>query len=431
MTEYLGRTGSCTAGSKYPDHNLTAYAAEHGFETALLGVVFCGEGRPSKIYSYWGHTGIRRGHYIKVMVPSQRGRGQEEKFVKVMSVLPANGLKADNDRTAKHMLEHIGTRASYTGAGRIPIINSAEPALIERWRVTTCNELLPLAKTEHARSAIGTIDGLLGVDPINGDHQAVDYKCKEDRIDALAFGHSVHRAMEKQARLGAMYGTGIKGVHDLSELEMRIAADYTMSSDEYKQFERDTREQWEKLRNKTLSRLAQRMPSAPPYWSLKDLPQLGRCGGTDTGRLTGIKPNLVIIDELFSDNPKESPMSTKVETVTYVTLAGVRYEVSQVTAEQFFNGIAALEKEVAKLEGINNKPRALQEKIDDLNQQIQTLSRLCDEQHAAKSTGPVAEPLTRADLVTYDNPTGKTPRELDAQQGVGGQTYGQTEGTQS
>lgn len=396
MTEYLGRTVSCIAGTKYPDSNLASYAKEHGFETALLGVVFQGSaGNPRKIYSYWGHTGVKRNHYLKVMVP--RGNGQEEVFVKVMSVLPATGIKENSRVTAKHMLQNTGARKITEGT---PYIKAAPEEMIQRWRNEMCRDLLPMPKTEHAKSAINVIDGMLS------DDLAMDFKA-DDRVDALARGNEVHRQMEKQLRLAEGYSFGplppayyailehkpLEAVRkmfqqDFSALEPRVAAH------EGRRFREYLRETWlerQLARHKLVTPKARPPKSVIGTFRPSQLPRLETCSGRITGQ------------SLPSNLPKENTVSAKIENVTYVTLPNStsRRDAKTLTAEEFFSAIGALEAEGRKLEAIQRKPRALQEKIEELDRQINDLSALCDSLHATKVEASAYQGEPKSQAPTY------------------------------
>lgn len=152
MAEYIGRTGSCTEGRFHPDTNLTAYARSNGFQTALIGAKFKGT---NKIYTYWGHTGMQRGDYARVLVP-RSGSRQEEVVVRIVAVIPAAELKQANGRTAKHIQSVL--------VGHIPPsmkIPLPSESIVQGWCNAAAFYVVPAPITEHARKCIGEIDGAL------------------------------------------------------------------------------------------------------------------------------------------------------------------------------------------------------------------------------------------------------------------------------
>lgn len=402
MSDYIARHESCTQPSVSPDANLRAYARENGLQTALIAAKFNGT---HKLYTYWGHTGIKSGDLVEVMVPRGRGREQETIKVRVWAVVPATRFKHDAIRTAKHLLR---SRTSCANEAK----RNAEAPMLQTWYNKVLRDIEPMPKTEHAKACVGEIDGMLS----NGD--AIDLKVTlskedhayyavmehkpleevrkmfmcdfetrhDDQVDALARGNKVHRQLEKSLRLGEMYGEGPLATKDFSALEQHMAVQGVID--------------------------AYRASAGRPlvdFWN----------EGIRSGRMTGpiIPDNLprtkryrptFRLSELETwpcgHQPKETPMSAKIENVTYVTLPnGARYDAKAMSAQQFFDAISALEKEVAKLDGISHKPRTLQQRIDELNGQIEQLSALCDSLHAAKEepkTDSLGVPYGSADAAT-------------------------------
>lgn len=71
---------------------------------------------------------------------------------------------------------------------------------------------------------------------------------------------------------------------------------------------------------------------------------------------------------------KENPVSIKVETKTFVNGTDVK----TLTTDQLYGYIATAENEIKKLEGLKNKPRKLQERIDELQNGIDKLIEAVD-----------------------------------------------------
>lgn len=385
MSEYIARHESCTTPSVGADANLRAYAAENGLQPALIAAKFSGT---QKLYSYWGHTGMKSGDIVKVLVPRRTitGGTQEETEVRVWSVIPALGFTSTTEgavtshkRSAKHV--HSIKRSASKA-----ISYGSNSTMLQSWYIQALRDLEPLPKTEHAKSCVTEIDGMLNGDAIDykitlppGYHAIMecktqeevrkmfqcDFEVRDDQVDALARGNEVHRQLEKRLRLGERYDSGIAKMLGLSEVARAI--------------------------------------ESPPEW-MRALPVSGRWSGDvyDKDNLPRHKP--FRLSELTDfgpcgRQPKETPMSAKIENVTYVTLpSGARYDAKSMSAQQFFDAIAALEKEVAKLDGVSHKPRALKQRIAELNVQIQQLSDLCDSLHAAKE-----EPKTDSLGVPYGN----------------------------
>lgn len=402
MSEYVARHESCITPSAAPDANLRAYAAENGLQPALVAAKFSGT---QKLYSYWGHTGMKSGDIVKVLVPRRTitGGTQEETEVRVWSVIPALGFTSTTEgavtshkRSAKHA--HSIKRSASKA-----ISYGSNSTMLQSWYIQALRDLEPLPKTEHAKACVGEIDGMLN----NGD--AVDYKVKippeyyavmehkplEEvrkmfQCDFEAFpdprselirqqGEAAHRQMEKQLRLGEMYGNGSLAMRDFSELEQHAAIQHVIDSYRVKtgQTAFDARVRSGRMVGPASPDNLPRLKRYRPMFRLSELTDFGPCGR----------------------QPKETPMSAKIENVTYVTLpSGARYDAKSMSAQQFFDAIAALEKEVAKLDGVSHKPRALKQRIAELNVQIQQLSDLCDSLHAAKE-----EPKTDSLGVPYGN----------------------------
>ena len=163
MAEYIGRTNSCMEGRFHPDANLTAYARSNGFQTALIGAKFKGTNR---LYTYWGHTGMKRGDYAKVLVP--RGARQEETVVRVAAVVPALELKQANCRTAKHIKTMLD--GEIPNSMKIPL--PSDP-FTQSWRNAASFDVVPAPATEHAKACVEEIDGVLET---NGALCGYDYK---------------------------------------------------------------------------------------------------------------------------------------------------------------------------------------------------------------------------------------------------------------
>lgn len=356
MSAYEGRFESTTTPSTNPDPNLVAYSTEQGLSTALLGVAF--EGQLRKVYTYWGHTGIERGDYVVVNVPGCHG--QQRKVVRVQAVLPATGLKSGGT-PAKHFVRKLDDKP----AARIPLYTTSpgRHGLVDAWVNTTSLHIKPYELTNHAKGCIGQIDGMLGMDLANDDHTdallfgfgAVDFKTQEEvrkmfqcdfsvlESRALAAqGEEYHRQMEKQMRLADRYGFGPQEMLKAYAPVHGIATGRAPATD-----------------------------NLPRRWRMKNLPLFEGC----------------------SAQPKETTVSAKIETITYVTLPNstARRDVKTLTKEEFFDAIAALEARHKQLDGVKRKPRALQEELDNLEGQITDLSNLCDQRFAKKveaSTAP-------------------------------------------
>lgn len=351
MSAYEGRFESTTTARSTPDPNLAAYASEQGLSTALLGVVFAGSLK--KVYTYWGHTGIKRGDYVVVNVPG--GAGQQEKIVRVQAVLPAASIKSSWNG-AKHFVRRL------EGASpRIPLYTTSpdRSGFVGEWVNTTSLQIAPLELTNHARKCIGQIGGMLGVDPVNGDHAdallygfgAIEWKTDEEvrkmfcgEFNGLeqralsAQGHEAHRQLEKALKLGNRYGFGPQEM-----LKAYLPVHGTVTG-----------------RGQAVDNIPRR------------------------SKLYGDTPDMLIVDDLTQ--PKETTVSAKIENVTYVTLPGAtsRRDAKTLSKEEFFDAIAALEARYKQLDGVKRKPRALQEELANLNQQIEDLSNLCDERFATK-----------------------------------------------
>lgn len=398
MAEYIGRTGSCTEGRFHPDTNLTAYARSNGFQTALIGAKFKGT---NKIYTYWGHTGMQRGDYARVLVP-RSGSRQEEVVVRIVAVIPAAELKQANGRTAKHiqsvLIGHIPPSL------KIPL--PSDP-FTQSWRNAAAFDVVPAPVTEHARKCISEIDGALKEAPAD----SMSFK-GDGTIDAILADNVLDMKVDVREQLVQASARAIAA--DLSELETQYYAHMRSMTqqDFYKQYMHD----WQ-VDDKPESR--------------KDLHPM-RAGATVSGRwsgrtdwgncpnqLVGKRVDFILCDDLGDEevlqtlrnkqmtdvvqamsaappaklqpfNPdvytKENILMSKIETVVYVTLPGSagRYTAESVTKEQYFNAIAQLERQIETLEKVKHKPASLHQEIEDLNKQIDDLGKLCDLYYAKK-----------------------------------------------
>lgn len=418
MSDYIARHESCTQPSVSPDANLRAYARENGLQTALIAAKFNGT---QKLYTYWGHTGIKSGDVVEVLVPRRTVHMQDKKEVRVWAVIPATQFKSGAVRAAKHLVRVCGVAAKAQQ-------RNAEAPMLQIWYNQVMRDIEPVPKTDHAKRCVTEIDGMLS------DDQAVDTKVNwplkaDDRVDILARGSEVHRQVEKLRheeqlrRLAEIYGHGdiplgyhavmeykpLKAVRemfqqDFSPLGQRVAAyegeklrDYLISTSSFERM----RDEW----------LKAAPPKARPLQIFIDEIVDFPLQQVRTGRTSG--------QSIPSNLPKENTVSAKVETVTYVTLPnGARRDASTMKPEEFFDAIALLEREVKKLDGIERKPRALQERMADLESQIDQLASLCDSLHAKKE-----EPTSDLAKTTYRD--GSTKSQSGAALG-GTQTYSAT-----
>lgn len=376
MSDYIARLESCTTPSVGPDANLRAYAKENGLQTALVGVLFSGT---RKVYTYWGHTGMKPGDRARVLVPRRDSGKQEEVVVCVRAVVPATqfktGIEGERARTAKHLQRISGIAAKAA--------NYDSPTL-QAWYNTVLRDIEPVPKTDHAKQCVDDIGIMLGVDmAVDGmlsDSVAIDYKIDpahrreycadlehmpleelrkafQRDFDQLTGTLPDKRSVEKQHRLADRFSMGPEAF--IKALEPRRGKAVPIE-----RFDPSSGT-WEG-KTASIDNLP-RMKAHRPTFRLSELAYFGQCGR----------------------QPKETPMSAKIENVTFVTLPnGSRYDAKNLTAQQFFDAIASLEAEVTKLDKIGHKPRALQQRIDELNGQIEQLSALCDSLHAAKATPP-------------------------------------------
>lgn len=373
MAEYIGRTGSCTEGRFHPDANLQAYARSNGFQTALIGAKFKGTNR---LYTYWGHTGMKRGDYAKVLVP--RGACQEETVVRVAAVVPALELKQANCRTAKHIKTMLD--GEIPNSMKIPL--PSDP-FTQSWRNAASFDVVPAPATEHAKARMEEIDGVLET---NGALCGYDYK----------FGPLANA--------------------DLSGLELRVTADAELvkrGEAMHKQFEHYmamqnmTREEMMDMYQQdfnvvppkedritdVLDHYRDTYPMLPAGLSLADVPRdviesiIKEYPDVGAGRPKTFRPSyLTDFGHCGRETTKETIVSSKIETVVYVTLPGSsgRYTAESVTKEQYFNAIAQLERQIETLEKVKHKPASLHQEIEDLNKQIDDLGKLCDLYYAKK-----------------------------------------------
>lgn len=222
MAEYIGRTGSCTEGRFHPDTNLTAYARSNGFQTALIGAKFKGT---NKIYTYWGHTGMQRGDYARVLVP-RPGSRQEEVVVRIVAVIPAAELKQANGRTAKHIQSVL--------VGHIPpslkIPLPSDP-FTQSWRNAAAFDVVPAPVTEHARKCISEIDGALKEAPAD----SMSFK-GDGTIDAILADNVLDMKVDVREQLTKASARAIAA--DLSKLETQYYAHMASMTqqDFYKQY---------------------------------------------------------------------------------------------------------------------------------------------------------------------------------------------------
>ena len=79
--------------------------------------------------------------------------------------------------------------------------------------------------------------------------------------------------------------------------------------------------------------------------------------------------------------PKEpEPMTIKIENRTYVSAPGLaRIDVGQLNEDQIFELISQAEREIKKLESLENKPKRLARRIEELKTGIKQLVELLDE----------------------------------------------------
>lgn len=76
---------------------------------------------------------------------------------------------------------------------------------------------------------------------------------------------------------------------------------------------------------------------------------------------------------------KEIPMQVKIETITYVTAPGInQVPVSNLSDDAVFEAIAAIEKEIKRLDAIDAKPEKLAARIDTLKQNVIELGKIVD-----------------------------------------------------
>lgn len=394
MSNYKGRAEDCTTPSRKPSASLVAHAKENGLETALVGVLF--KGTPDKIYSYWGDTSMTRGNYVYVNVSGTIKR------VRVVANIATTAFKADNTRTAKHA-QQLSTKPASYDAIKLPGLLSG---VVQNWYNQALLETERVVPSEHAKQCVSDIDGMLA------SGEAVELKVTtgltQEKLDYYRRAYTPDPQTEYYAK------SLVEG--DYPKIESRVAA--FLDRDAWRAGKgRALHTQWEEWA---------RQAGFPPY------------AGTVTGRISGasISDNLskgdrvdqilgkridqIVVDEslwahddkldplrfgpaLFRpsqlqtwDCPntiKENAMTTKIETVTYVTLPNnSRRDAKSLSADEFFEAISALEKQVSKYEAITNKPRALQERIDETKTQIADLSALCDSLHATKVEATTAPP---------------------------------------
>jgi hypothetical protein len=398
MAEYIGRTGSCTEGRFHPDTNLTAYARSNGFQTALIGAKFKGT---NKIYTYWGHTGMRRGDYAKVLVPREFGARQEEVVVRIVAVIPAAELKQANGRTAKHiqsvLIGHIPPSL------KIPL--PSDP-FTQSWRNAAALDVVPAPMTEHARKCVSEINDALKEAPAD----SMSFK-GNGTIDAILADNVLDMKVDVREQLVQASARAIAA--DLSELETQYYAHMRSMTqqDFYKQYMHDWQADDKPESRKDLrpARIAATTPArmgGRTYWD------------SCPNQLVGKRVDFILCDDLGDEemqasrnkqmtdvaqamsaappaklqpfNPdvytKENILMSKIETVVYVTLPGStgRYTAESVTKEQYFNAIAQLERQIETLEKVKHKPASLHQEIEDLNKQIDDLGKLCDLYYAKK-----------------------------------------------
>lgn len=369
MAEYLGRTGSCTEGRFHPDTNLTAYARSNGFQTALVGARFKGT---NKIYTYWGHTGMQRGDYARVLVP-RSGSRQEEVVVRIVAVIPAAELKQANGRTAKHiqsvLIGHIPPSL------KIPL--PSDP-FTQSWRNATSFDVVPAPPTEHAKACVEEIDYVLG-DGIAGSFKTgplanADLSGLELRVTADAElvkrGESVHRQFEHYMAMQDVTSDEFKAMYQQKFVSVPSKEDRITD---------------------VLDRAT--YPVLPPGLSLADVPRdviesiIKEYPAVGAGRPKTFRPSyLTDLGPCGRETTQETIVSAKIQNVVYVTLPGstTRFVASEVKAEAYFEAIAALEAQIAKLEKISTKPVSLQQQIEELKGQVQQLADLCDSFYAKK-----------------------------------------------
>lgn len=410
MAEYLGRTGSCTEGRFYPDSNLAAYAREHDFQTALIGAKFKGTNR---LYTYWGHTGMKRGDYAKVLVP-RLGSRQEETVVRIAAVVPALELKQASCRTAKHIQSVL--EGSVPPSMKIPL--PSDP-FTQSWRNAVSFDIVPAPVTEHAKACMSEIDGVLdgcGFDfKVNTGPPALfekDFSGLELRVAASigeqladsatrdaalrARGEAVHKQFEHYMAMqsmtpeqfNAMYQQDFTSVPSKEDRVTDMLEHYRKAFPAISTLAHVPRDVIESIIKEHPAVGAGRPKSFRPSY----LTDLGPCGrisikAPGTSNIHGNSCTQVIIDDLHNlETTQETIVSSKIETITYVTLPGhtSRIAAKDVSAAAYFDAIAALEAQIAKLEKISTKPRSLEEQIDDLRSQVRELAELCDLYHAKK-----------------------------------------------
>lgn len=381
MAEYLGRTGSCTEGRFHPDTNLSAYAREHGFQTALIGAKFKGT---NKLYTYWGHTGMQRGDYAKVLVP-RPGSRQEETVVRIAAVVPASELKQSSGRTAKHIQSVLVGGVS--PSMRIPLPGDL---FTQSWRNEASFDIVPAELTEHAKSCMSEIDSVLGdkaIDFKTAPLVSADFSELELRVTAgsdaelRARGKAMHRQFEHYM---VMQDITPEQFREMYQQEFAHVA--PTKEDHIADMVSSYRKRYPKISD------AWTLPANLSAKQIEEMCDL-RYDATRTGRLIG--PSNIpkfsfsgIIDHgSCGRTPTKETIMSKIENVVYVTLPGstTRYTAESVSKEQYFTGIAALEKRIGLLENIENKPVSLQEEIDELKQQVVDLGTLCDSIYAKKT----------------------------------------------
>lgn len=392
MSEYVARHENCITPAVAPDANLRAYARENGLQTALIAAKFSGT---QKLYTYWGHTGIKPGDIVEVKVPRRSviGSVQETVRVCVWAAVPTTQFKnGAPTRTAKHLLRVH--RPASSEAVRI-----SDGRMLQTWYNQVLRDIEPMPKTEHAKQCVSEIDGMLGVDPaVDGmlsDSVDIDYKIDpaHRREYCADLEHMPLEELRKAFQRDFDQLTGTLPDKRSVEKQHRFAERFSMGPDSFLKMLDAQRGKavpierfdpssgtWEG-KTASIDNLP-RMKAHRPTFRLSELAYFGQCGR----------------------QPKETPMSAKIENVTFVTLPnGSRYDAKNLTAQQFFDAIASLEAEVTKLDKIGHKPRALQQRIDELNGQIEQLSALCDSLHAAKEepkTDSLGVPYGSADAAT-------------------------------
>lgn len=80
-------------------------------------------------------------------------------------------------------------------------------------------------------------------------------------------------------------------------------------------------------------------------------------------------------DRYTKPNPEETPVSIKIETITYVN----DIPVHDLSDDAVFEIISRAEKEIERLKGISNRPARISKRIEELNDGISELVKLLDE----------------------------------------------------